>query len=266
MSEINRVGPWALRALGYPFGTAERAARLLVWTEAATGGGLSILRAGADRIRAGNIAPPAERSRDRDGRYRLEAHGRCLFDVGPVAVDLATAGARLHGAGACTVTGVTGTRLAASLCDLGARRGLATFVRFAAAADEFAPDPERRGGWIAGWTGADGTAFLSGGASAGEDAAELAAACFGPDSVEAKLVGSRSDDAPASDGRLDVIMVARAPLASSEDAFSGGWSVRFERAYRVGVEVERDDLDFLYGLEKLTWAPTSERSRKQAGF
>ena len=38
------------------------------------------------------------------------------------------------------------------------------------------------------------------------------------------------------------------------------------RAYRRGIPVSQATLDALYGLEMLTWAPTSERSRAQAGF
>lgn len=264
MSEINRVAPWALRALGYPFGSAERATRHLVWTEAATGGGLAILSAGAEAIRAANAGQPVARSRNADGTYALAAGGRSLIDLGPAAVDLATAGARLDRAGAVALTGVAGTRLAASLCDLGARRGLATFAVFAAGRDEYAPDLAHECGWIVGLPGEDGPRFAAG---ALWEAGRLTALL---DEPAASLLACRLEAlrATAADGlgRLGLVTSACVPVANDLPGAPQDWSVRVDRAYRLGLWVEQRELDHLYDLEKMTWAPTSERSRKQAGF
>ena len=41
---------------------------------------------------------------------------------------------------------------------------------------------------------------------------------------------------------------------------------RVAASYRDGVPMEAQDLQDLYDLEIRTWAPTSERSRSQAGY
>ena len=41
---------------------------------------------------------------------------------------------------------------------------------------------------------------------------------------------------------------------------------RIEHALSNGVPMDVDDLKYLYDLELRTWAPTSERSRSQAGY
>ena len=41
---------------------------------------------------------------------------------------------------------------------------------------------------------------------------------------------------------------------------------RVADALRDGIPMDADDLKYLYDLELRTWAPTSERSRSQAGY
>ena len=116
MAEIVREGTWALRALGYRYGTAERAAGMLAWTEAVHGSGLTMLRQGEAAIIAGAARPQPRWSRDAQGRRCAEALRKCLFECGPPALDLATADARLGGGlGRVVLRGAIGTRLSGAL-------------------------------------------------------------------------------------------------------------------------------------------------------
>ena len=240
ISEIMRVAPWSLRALGHPFGVAERATRLLAWTQAALGQGVEILRLGEKKLMASNRRPPARRSGDSAQGRLIEAGGRNLFELGPPAVDLATADARLDRSGRVTITGAIGIILAPSLAELAARRGLNAMVEFRGADDEIHIPGFPRSGWVAAWPGPAGARFFAGeadsasGEGAGMISISIGAAAALPDNEAMK----RSVDYPG----------------------------RVARAYREGLEIAAEDLEQLYALEKITWAPTSERSRKQAGY
>ena len=58
-----------------------------------------------------------------------------------------------------------------------------------------------------------------------------------------------------------IIQVVASQMSPSDDLLN-----RFKDAYRLGVPVKMSDLKDLYALEVRTWAPTSERSRSQAGY
>ena len=146
MSEIVREGTWALRALGYPYGVAERAAGMLVWTEAVQGNALTLLRTGEAAIMAGAARPTPRWSRGDDRVRRAEANGKCLFECGPPALDLVTADARLGEIGRAVLRGAIGARLAASLAAMAARRGLAAVVVHAPGTSEIPPVPSA--GWV----------------------------------------------------------------------------------------------------------------------
>jgi hypothetical protein len=256
MAEIVREGTWALRALGYPYGTAERGAPLLAWTEAVHGNGLTMLRLGEVAIAAGAARPQPRWSRDLQGVRRADAEGKCLFECGPPALDLATADARRSGGvGRAVLRGAIGTRLSGALAAMAARRGLAAVVVQAPGGAEIAPVPPA--GWICALPTADGPAFLA-------------------DRLDAKLPamlpallhvaeGDIAEARAAGDGGFfSLTVLACPPMALPPDAVD--WPQRLALAYRTGSAADPADLDHLYALEMRTWAPTSERSRAQAGF
>lgn len=258
MSEIMRVGPWSLRALGHPFGTAERATRLLTWTQAALGHGLDLLRIGETRLAASTCLPPARRIGDGGAGRRIEAGGRNLFELGPPAVDLATCDARLRGLGDVVVDGAIGALLVPSLANLAARRGLNALVVWRAASDDITLDGCPGEGWVAVVQSPEGATFFRGAPDHLPDAAARFA-------LEIRDRASRFAEA-AVPGRLGIFAGALSPDGAAPVLVPADFAERVARAYRAGIEVPAEDLAHLYALERITWAPTSERSRKQAGY
>jgi hypothetical protein len=256
MAEIVREGTWALRALGYPYGTAERAAGMLAWTEAVHGSGLTMLRLGEAAIIAGAARPQPRWSRDAEGGWRAEVQGKCLFECGPPALDLATADGGLGGGlGRAVLRGAIGTRLSGALGAMAARRGLAAVVVHAPGVAEIAPVPPA--GWICALPTRDGPAFL---ANSLDNPL--------PAMLPAKLGVTAGDVAEAQtagdEGFFSMTVLACELMQPPPGAVD--WPQRLARAYRTGSRTDPADLRTLYALEMRTWAPTSERSRAQAGF
>jgi hypothetical protein len=256
MAEIVREGTWALRALGYPYGTAERAAGMLAWTEAVHGNGLTMLRLGEAAIAAGAARPQPRWSRDAQETRRADAHGKCLFECGPPALDLATADARLGGGlGRAVLRGAIGTRLSGALGEMAARRGLAAVVVNAPGAAEIAPVPPA--GWICALPTPEGPVFLT-------DSLDNPL----PEMLPAPLRVAAGDIADAQsagdEGFFGMTVMACPPTEPPPGAVD--WPQRLALAYRAGSQADPADLQTLYALEMRTWAPTSERSRAQAGF
>jgi hypothetical protein len=264
MSEIMRVAPWSLRALGHPFGVAERATRLLTWTQAAVGHALELLRIGEDQLAASTRAPAAERDGDGVSGRRVNGHGRNLLELGPPAIDLATGDARISGIGDVVIENTIGTLMVPAMADLAVRRDLTAVIAYRAGPEEVRLGGWPADGWIAACRGPGGPRFVTGDSGSlralvsvfsGEmetrllkHAAILAAA--GTSSSALVTIAATQDQVPALDdlsGRID-------------------YAERVARAYRSGLEVTAEDLAHLYALERITWAPTSERSRKQAGY
>jgi hypothetical protein len=260
MSEIMRVAPWSLRALGHPFGVAERATRLVTWTQAAIGHGLELLRVGESKLAASTRAPAALRRGDgAAGRY-IDAQGRSLLELGPPAIDLVTCDARDSGAGAIMIENAIGTLLVPAIADLAVRRDLVAVVAYRAGAGEIGIAGFPAEGWVATCRTSDGPKFFSGDLDSLRGMANLF-------DGEMKVHLLKHAGALASGDALVTIAATTSKVAMPTGVVGAvDYADRVARAYRAGIEVATEDLNHLYALERITWAPTSERSRKQAGY
>lgn len=270
LSEIRREGAWALRGLGYSFGTADRATPLLVWTEAVCGKGLSLLRQGEAAIKASVTAPPPRRMRGNAREWIIMAPGKCLFEVGPPAIDLLVADFRRYGCGHVVLHGAFAQCLTAALCDLGARRGQAIVAVYRSSTVKGLPDIFGGAGWIVAAPGLPDPVIF---ADTPENAASAIPAVLMALGVarDEKATAALQDDimATGNDSRVALLALACNPRRESEVA---GWrhltdyAARVRRGYSHGVVAEDADYEQLYDLERRTWAPSSERSRAQAAF
>jgi hypothetical protein len=239
-SELTRVLPWSLRALGYAFGTADRGAHLV-----ATGATLD--PAVLDEVcQAG--ARPVHRLRyqDSQGLMILDAAGISLLEAGPAAMDALAA--RVDGSGwqRCRIAEATELSLLPSTL-VGALDYDLCSIGIVARNDSFdwhliAPGPE---GLLYSGHGRDSLLGLLAGNQAILDSADMAD--LSPGSV--LLMASPSRPELRSRGHASIR--PREKIAA---------------AHRKGIPVSRQTLNAFYALEVLTWAPTSERSRAQAGF
>jgi hypothetical protein len=157
--------------------------------------------------------------------------------------------------GRVTLRCAIGTRLSGALGAMAARRGLAAIVVHAPDAAEIAPVPPA--GWICALPTPDGPAFLTGSLD-----------CPLPDVLPATLraaAGGIAEAQAAIDvGFFSMTVLACEPMQPPPGAVD--WPQRLALAYRTGSPADPADLETLYALEMRTWAPTSERSRAQAGF
>src|SRR4051794_39659636 len=100
-SELTRVLPWSLRALGYKFGTADRGAHLVATAAAIDPATLdAVARAGARP----DCTPTVHRA---PGRLAIDSQGISLLEIGPVAVDYLAAHADEAEYSTCVLTGTT---------------------------------------------------------------------------------------------------------------------------------------------------------------
>jgi hypothetical protein len=131
VGEIHRVGVWALRSLGYAFGVADRGAPLLALGQACGSDILHFIQADEHRIQEGFERPQVSRQKT-DLGYVIEAHGRCLVEHGPPAIDLVCFEARRKGYGAAILRHPIGSCLIAALSAVATQRGLSLLSVYAA--------------------------------------------------------------------------------------------------------------------------------------
>lgn len=239
-SELTRVLPWSLRALGYAFGTADRGAHL-----AATGAALN--PAILDDIREAAPRPSdGFRYRKSNGLTMLDAAGVSFLETGPAVIDALAAHAggtrweMCRTSAAAELSLVPATLVGAmdyNLYSIGIIAGHGNFNWLLA-------EPDARGLLYSG-QGQDALVALL-----DEDKAVL-------ESIEA---------AGLTPGCVLLMVSARRPELKTSGHVAVRPKEKIAEAHQKGIPVSRETLDALYALEMVTWAPTSERSRSQAGF
>lgn len=276
VGELRREGVWALRALGFPFAVAERAVPLLLWTQAVHGSALAVLRHGEQRIIESCALPPARREGGPQPGWQLDAGGRCLLELGPVAIDLATWAAREHGAGRVVVQGGIGSVFADALQEPALLRGLGAVAVYVSGVHEFEAGRFAVAGWVAAHPSASGPVFLAGSLDDG-DGHLLDVLARTPMALEQGAANTLETDfaavraARARGTGLLVLLLLRCDAASPAPGAQSGlpitdFAARVAKANCDGVEVDTADYLHLYALEHRTWAPSSDRSRRQAAF
>jgi hypothetical protein len=280
MSEILRVGGWALRGIGYPFGVAERGVRMLAWIEATGGEAVRHLRLSEAAVEASHSAAPCEHCGDSCSGRTVHANGRHLLEFGAPAIDLVTHDARQASVGHVAVDGVFGFGFLPSLANLLAHRKLSGIFFYGATKTDPLPDGWSRAGWLAVQRTAEAPVFARGGlqGKVGEALRGVLARAEGtmPSRFLDLAVADIEATAAVEIGYIGVLaMFAAHPLARNlletmrslpGEVTMLDYPRRVAHALSHGVPIDAEDLKYLYDLELRTWAPTSERSRSQAGY
>ncbi|NIF75923.1 hypothetical protein F3J20_00635 [Paraburkholderia sp. Cy-641] len=264
VSEITRVAWWSLRAFGCPLGAVEAMARVLTCSEVLDGDTLAALRRNEAALLAAFASDEPRFDRTSETSGVIDAAGRSMLDIGPRAVDLITGLARRRrGAVRITVNHLADEIGLAGTATIAAQRGIGLLLT----------NGDPHGAWRF-YTATSGGAITSltsdPGGAAIHDLMVLLHEVGDVPSAAALLA---ADATGAGTSALELIafpFVARDDLAELAARRSGmgckDVSGALRRAYAHGVDVATADLRFLYELETRTWAPSSERSRAQAGF
>lgn len=237
VGELTRVLPWSLRALGYPFGTADRAAHLLALAAALDA---TVL----DRVPSYDSRPEtAFRIERSPGALSVEAAGHSLLEVGPAVIDHLAGRASENAVSVATLRGVVNPELLPAVLLVGTDYGFNTFA--------LSPD-NAGGGWVAALY-ESGHLMLQSGNDAESVLPELS-----------NLV-SKADRTGLHGSGTVIVMTSEPPdLARADKGADVQKAVA--NANAGGIAISAETLKGLYALEMITWAPTSERSRAQAGF
>ncbi|OWU72768.1 hypothetical protein [Phaeobacter sp. 22II1-1F12B] len=236
VGELTRVLPWSLRALGYPFGTADRASHLIALAAALDPFVL-------DRVAVTSPRPETGMAYEQGPEGLVyQAAGCSLLEVGPAVMDYLAAHADGAGFATARVVGAGDMELLSAVLVTGANYGLTVIA--------LSPGGS---GWIAA-TPKDGQAVIYSGGNRDHIVAQVRDRI--PDDVS-KLAAESSD------------LVFLAFSGSPDIAFNSSGvqaAQALAAAHANGVPVSPETLKALYDLETITWAPSSERSRAQAGF
>lgn len=238
VGELTRVLPWSLRALGYPFGTADRAAHIVAKAAA-------LDPAVLERIaQAGKRPQNGPQVCHRPDGLHVEANGSSMFETGPAVVDYLAAHADDAPVVAAQVTGATDPELLPAIVLTGVDYGLTVIA--------LAPE-DPHCDWCLATPTATGQQVHR-----GRGIATLVAGL--PDADLAARIRS-------VEGARGLVLVATdrsVRLSFAEPGVDAAAALAQANAH--GIPVSKSTLQAFYALEMITWAPTSERSRAQAGF
>lgn len=244
-SELTRVLPWSLRALGYRFGVADRASHLVATAASMAPGVLEDIAVVAQRP----VGTPKRVWQA--GTLSIDAGGVSWLEVGPAVMDYLGAHAAGETAMSCRISGATEPSLIPAVLLTGAECGLSSIaVRTTNEGMRWdVLDIEGAGGW---------PILISG------QGMEALGTVLGK-------VGGVRDVLPSGfPDLLGVTLLSRAERFGLQPGAAAKKVVQPEeelaRAFARGIPIAPEVLKTLYDLEKITWAPTSERSRAQAGF
>lgn len=240
-SELTRVLPWSIRALGYPFGTAERASTLVANAAAFRP---SVLHDFVKTPRRSNNPFTVKR---RQGSLEVIGDNSSFLEVGPVVIDYLAAHVSDESFVAANVVGARDKWLIDALLALGADYNMTILV-----VDCCTNLVE----WRLAKPGTSGPVLWSG------NGVDELIACFETE-VGEKLARLIADCTPSGIAFVGTYHgVASDCVGTRCETFNR----KLVQAYERGIPVNSETLNSIYKLEMVTWAPTSERSRAQAGF
>jgi hypothetical protein len=251
INEIIRVGVWALRASNMKFAVADRAAPILAWAEAVEGRALETLRTKTSQLRG--ESPINCRCQVTPSHWKFDATGISLLEIGPVSVDLLTLAARNGTVGRVDIANAVDPVFLSGVVRIAAKRKIGIV---AISSDDVLTLCGRPVSSILAYPGANKPVFV-------EDSLPR------DGEIESAFAEWRwqQADKPISSTITLFSYVPRNDAPSRLRSSPGNDAEsKFAYALSHGVRVPKSELDSLYELEVITWAPTSDRSRKQALF
>lgn len=269
VAELLRVGPWALRALGFSFGVAERGSVIVTLAEVLHRDGLRTLRVRNDTIRRG-AAVTSTRVDTGPGALKIDASGKSLIEVGPAAIDLAASATARHDFARLTIEGIPDPEFLPSVLSLAPAYGLTAMAVFGGL-DSPGGDNASRTSWIIAAPSPSGAMLFEGPADNSAALGLLANHIGIPPAAARSLQFALQNAEGRRREAIEIIAIANLQAATIRQALGPDVSAidvksALDRACQNGIASVSIDVAHLYELEKETWAPTSERSRAQAGF